>query len=154
MVKVPRSYPRAKHTSHGWHAASPLQSCPTLRPLQGSPPGSSAGDARGKQAGGVLFPFSRASSWPGAQIQVSRSAGRHTIVRATREVRTDYSQRTKQNKTNLRMDPGFSIIATLRKMKTAKGAQKGVVSEVESNSRERMRTQEPRRENIWRTKEW
>ena len=46
------------------------------------------------------------------------------------------------------MDPGFSIIATLRKMKTAKGAQKGVVSEVESNSRERMRTQEPRRENI------
>ena len=63
------------------------QSCPTLcNPMDSSPPGCSV---HGILQAGILeevaIPFSRASSWPRDQAQVSYIAGRFFTIWATRE---------------------------------------------------------------------
>ena len=70
-------------------AAKSLQSCPTLcDPMDCSPPGSSV---RGIFQAGILewvaISFSRGSSRPRDRTQVSRTAGRHFTIWATRETR-------------------------------------------------------------------
>ena len=63
------------------------QSCPTLcDPVDCSPPGSSAhGILQARILEWVAISFSRGSSWPRDQTQVSCIAGRHFNLWATRE---------------------------------------------------------------------
>ena len=63
------------------------QSCPTLwDPVDYSPPGSSVhGILQARILEWVAIPFSRGSSWPRDQTQVSRIAGRGFNLWATRE---------------------------------------------------------------------
>ena len=77
------------------HQGSPIlcmsevaQSCPTLcDPMDYSPPGSSIHRIfQGRVLEGVVISFSRGSSRPRDWTQVSRIAGRHFTVWATREV--------------------------------------------------------------------
>ena len=63
------------------------QSCPTLcKPMDCSPQGSSVyGISQARTLEWVAIPFSRGSSWPRDQTQVSWTAGRYFINWATRE---------------------------------------------------------------------
>ena len=68
------------------------QSCPTLwDPMDYSPPGSSVhGIFQARILEWVTISFSRESSWPRDRTRVSRIAGRHFTVWATRETTRIY----------------------------------------------------------------
>ena len=62
------------------------QSCPTLRPMDSSPPSSSVhGILQAKILEWVAISFSRGSSWPRDRTQVSHIAGRRFNLCTTRE---------------------------------------------------------------------
>ena len=68
-------------------AAKSLQSCLTLcDPTEGSPPGSAfPGILQARTLEWVDISFSRGSSWARDQTRVTRIAGRHFTIWATRE---------------------------------------------------------------------
>ena len=84
---VPQKCHVLLHGTHSTRLVSEVtQSCPTLcHPMNCSPPGSSIhGILQARILKWVAISFSRGSSWPRDRTQVSRIAGRHFNLWATR----------------------------------------------------------------------